>query len=70
MREPASAQVLWEYNRWRCEYVAVEANRGIVRLLDGQVRVLEADCSEQMARQDFARTCRQLVETAEYGRRE
>jgi hypothetical protein len=64
MSKPNPAdQVLWQVNQWRCEYSPVTDDRGVFRLLDADVRVIEAECSPEVATRDFAATCRALVET-------
>ena len=69
MPDSDPTRVLWRHNRWRCEYSPVTAERGIFRLYDADIRVIEAACAPDTARGDFANTCRALVETAESCRR-
>jgi hypothetical protein len=59
--------VLWRVNQWRCEYSPIGPDRGVFRLFDADVRVIEAECSPETATHDFATTCRALVETVEHG---
>jgi hypothetical protein len=60
-----SSQVLWRYHQWRCEYSPRTAERGVFRLYDANVRIIEAVCSRETATRDFAKSCRAMVETAE-----
>jgi hypothetical protein len=59
-------QVLWQLYQWRCEYAPITPDRGVFRLYDADVRVIEAECSPELAATDFSKRCRALVETAEY----
>ena len=68
MSHPDSSQVLWQYHQWRCEYSPRTPRQGVFRLYDANVRVIEAVCSPETATQDFSRSCRALVETADAGR--
>jgi hypothetical protein len=65
MPDSDPTRVLWRYNRWRCEYSPVTPERGVFRLYDADIRVIEAECRPEIANGDFARTCRALVETAD-----
>ena len=68
MAQAERAQVLWRFHQWRCEYAPISPERGIFRLYDADVRVIEAECSPRTALGDFAQSCRALVETAEHRR--
>ena len=68
MPDSDSAEVLWQYHQWRCEYSPRTPKQGVFRLYDADVRVIEAVCSPETAIGDFSRSCRALVETAETGR--
>lgn len=59
-------QLLWQVNQWRCEYRPLGPNRGVFRLYDADIRVIEAECSPETATRDFATTCRALVEAVEH----
>ena len=61
----APLQVMWELNHWRCEYQPLTEERGILRVLDGNVRVIEAACSPSEAVQDFSQRCMAFVQEAE-----
>lgn len=65
MASTERSRVLWQYKHWRCEYEPISEERGIFRLFDADVRVIEAECSPDTATHDFAETCRGLVEIAE-----
>ena len=68
MAGPDSSQVLWRYHQWRCEFSPRNAEQGVFRLYDADVRVIEAVCNTTTATQDFSRSCRAMVETAEHNR--
>jgi hypothetical protein len=59
-------QVLWQLFQWRCEYAPITPHRGVFRLDDADVRVIEAECSPELAATELSNRCRALVETAEY----
>jgi hypothetical protein len=65
----APLQVMWELNHWRCEYQPLSEDRGIFRVLDGDVRVIEAACSPSEAVKDFSQRCMAFVQEAESHRR-
>lgn len=60
---------MWELNRWRCEYQPLTEERGIFRVLDGNVRVIEAACSPSEAVNNFSLRCMAFVQEAESHRR-